>query len=61
MIKENQNFLNKINAATDIIILFLSMTFAYLIRFYIFKTRLHYFETIRAYNKAAYQLEFISQ
>lgn len=36
MIKENQNFLNKVNALTDIIILFLSMTLAYLIRFYIF-------------------------
>ena len=37
MIKENQNFLNRINAITDIIILFLSMTFAYLIRFYMFE------------------------
>ena len=36
MIKENQNFLNKINAFTDIIILFLSMILAYFIRFYIF-------------------------
>ncbi|WP_315072934.1 undecaprenyl-phosphate glucose phosphotransferase [uncultured Clostridium sp.] len=36
MIKENQNLLNKINAFSDIIILFISMTLAYLIRFYIF-------------------------
>ncbi|OPJ59544.1 undecaprenyl-phosphate glucose phosphotransferase [Clostridium chromiireducens] len=36
MIKENQSLLNKINAITDIVILFISMTFAYLIRFYIF-------------------------
>ena len=38
MIKENQNFLNKINALTDIIILFISMIFSYLIRFHIFST-----------------------
>ena len=38
MIKENQNLLNKINAFTDIIILFISMTLAYLIRFYVFST-----------------------
>lgn len=36
MIKENQNLLNKVNAISDIIILFISMTLAYLIRFYIF-------------------------
>lgn len=36
MIKENQNLLNKFNAFSDIIILFLSMIFAYVIRFHIF-------------------------
>lgn len=36
MIKENQNLLNKINGLTDILILFISMVLAYLIRFYIF-------------------------
>lgn len=35
MIKENQNFLNKFNALSDIMILFLSMILAYFIRFYI--------------------------
>ena len=39
MIKENQNLLNKMNAITDIIILFISMTFSYLMRFYIFAIR----------------------
>ncbi len=42
MIKENQNFLNRINAITDIIILFISMTLAYLIRFYIFSPDTYY-------------------
>lgn len=42
MIKENQSLLNKINAVTDIIILFISMTFAYLIRFYIFSPGTEY-------------------
>lgn len=36
MIKENQKLLNKVNAITDILILFISIIFAYLIRFYIF-------------------------
>lgn len=36
MIKENQNLLNKFNAISDILLLFISMTLAYLIRFYIF-------------------------
>ncbi|OVE67346.1 undecaprenyl-phosphate glucose phosphotransferase [Clostridium diolis] len=36
MIKENQNLLNKINAISDILFLFISMSLAYLIRFYIF-------------------------
>ena len=46
MIKENQSFLNKINAMTDIIILFLSMTFSYLIRFYIFSPDTEYIKLI---------------
>lgn len=46
MIKENQSFLNKINAITDIIILFISMTFAYLIRFYIFSPDTDYIRLI---------------
>ena len=33
MIKENQNLLNKINAFTDILILFVSMVISYFIRF----------------------------
>lgn len=46
MIRENQNFLNKINALTDIIILFISMTFAYLVRFYIFSPDTHFITLI---------------
>ena len=46
MIKENQNFLNKFNAISDIIILFISMTFAYLIRFYIFSPDTEYIKLI---------------
>ena len=46
MIKENQNLLNKFNAMTDIIILFISMTFAYLIRFYMFSTDTEYIKLI---------------
>ena len=36
MIKENQKLLNKINAVSDIILLFFSMALSYFIRFYIF-------------------------
>ena len=36
MIKENQKLLNKINAFSDIILLFFSMALSYFIRFYIF-------------------------
>lgn len=36
MIKENQNLLNKINSVSDIVILFISMTLAYIIRFMYF-------------------------
>lgn len=46
MIKENQNLLNKINAASDVAILFMSMTLAYLIRFYIFSTDMQYIKLI---------------
>src|SRR5471030_257602 len=46
MIRENQNFLNRINAITDIVILFLSMTLAYLIRFYIFSPDTYYIPLI---------------
>jgi Undecaprenyl-phosphate glucose phosphotransferase len=46
MIKENQNFLNKINAFSDIIILFISMTIAYFIRFYIFSVDTYYIKLI---------------
>lgn len=42
MIKENQNLLNKFNATSDIIILFLSMIFAYIIRFHIFSSDTDY-------------------
>ncbi|AWK50041.1 undecaprenyl-phosphate glucose phosphotransferase [Clostridium beijerinckii] len=52
MIKENQNFLNKINALTDILILFISMTLAYLIRFYIFSPDTGYI-TLNTYIKFA--------
>ena len=46
MIKENQNLLNKFNAISDIIILFISMTCAYLIRFHIFSPDTEYIRLI---------------
>lgn len=46
MIKENQNLLNKVNAISDIVILFISMTLAYLIRFYIFSPDTDYIRLI---------------
>jgi Undecaprenyl-phosphate glucose phosphotransferase len=46
MIKENQNLLNKTNAFTDIVILFISMTIAYLIRFYVFSSSDEYIRLI---------------
>lgn len=46
MIKENQNFLNKINTLTDIVILFISMTLSYLIRFYILSSDVEYVKLI---------------
>lgn len=42
MIKENQNLLNKVNAITDIVILFASITLAYFVRFYIFTPDTNY-------------------
>ncbi|MBY7026658.1 undecaprenyl-phosphate glucose phosphotransferase [Clostridium botulinum] len=42
MIKENQNLLNKINILSDVLILFISMSIAYLIRFYIFSPDTNY-------------------
>ncbi len=47
MIKENQNLLNKINAFSDILILFISMTLAYFIRFYIFSPDTNYIKLIK--------------
>lgn len=46
MIKENQNLLNKFNAFSDIIILFLSMILAYVIRFHIFTSDTDYIRLI---------------
>lgn len=46
MIKENQNLLNKINIFTDILIVFLSMIFAYLIRFHIFSSDTDYIKLV---------------
>ncbi|GAA0077160.1 undecaprenyl-phosphate glucose phosphotransferase [Clostridium sp. CTA-5] len=46
MIKENQNLLNKINAFSDIVILFISIILAYLIRFYIFSPDEYYIKLI---------------
>lgn len=46
MIKENQSLLNKINAISDIVILFLSMTLSYLIRFYVFSPDTSYIKLI---------------
>ena len=46
MIKENQTLLNKFNAISDIILLFISMTFAYLIRFHIFSPNTDYITLI---------------
>ncbi|NFS28584.1 undecaprenyl-phosphate glucose phosphotransferase [Clostridium botulinum] len=42
MIKENQNLLNRINVLSDVLILFISMSIAYLIRFYIFSPDTNY-------------------
>ncbi|OSA94005.1 UNVERIFIED_ORG: undecaprenyl-phosphate glucose phosphotransferase [Clostridium botulinum] len=47
MIKENQNLLNKINAFSDILILFISMILAYFIRFYIFSSDADYIKLIK--------------
>ncbi|WP_252235558.1 undecaprenyl-phosphate glucose phosphotransferase [Clostridium sp. ZS1] len=50
MIKENQNLLNKINAFSDILILFISMTLAYFIRFYIFSPDTNYIKLIKYFE-----------
>ncbi|WP_252247642.1 undecaprenyl-phosphate glucose phosphotransferase [Clostridium sp. ZS6] len=50
MIKENQNLLNKINAFSDILILFISMTLAYFIRFYIFSPETNYIKLIKYFQ-----------
>ncbi|MBZ9692889.1 MULTISPECIES: undecaprenyl-phosphate glucose phosphotransferase [unclassified Clostridium] len=50
MIKENQNLLNKINAFSDILILFISMTLAYFIRFYIFSPDTNYIKLIKYFQ-----------
>ncbi|WP_321993010.1 undecaprenyl-phosphate glucose phosphotransferase [Clostridium butyricum] len=42
MIRENQNLLNKVNALSDIIILFISITISYFIRFYVFDVKTDY-------------------
>lgn len=42
MIRENQNLLNKVNALSDIIILFISITMSYFIRFYVFDVKTDY-------------------
>lgn len=47
MIKENQTLLNKLNALSDILILFISMTLAYFIRFYIFSSDGEYIKLIK--------------
>ncbi|NFI51506.1 undecaprenyl-phosphate glucose phosphotransferase [Clostridium botulinum] len=47
MIKENQTLLNKLNALSDILILFISMTLAYFIRFYIFTSDTYYIKLIK--------------
>ncbi|WP_244834508.1 undecaprenyl-phosphate glucose phosphotransferase [Clostridium sp. BJN0001] len=51
MIKENQDFLNKLNAFTDIIFLFLSMAVAYFVRFYIFSSDAADFVKLNTYFK----------
>ncbi|MGN2337057.1 undecaprenyl-phosphate glucose phosphotransferase [Clostridium cagae] len=47
MIKENQNLLNKINAFSDILILFISMVLAYLIRFHVFSPDSEYIKLVK--------------
>lgn len=44
MIKENQNLLNKTNALTDIVIMFISITLSYFIRFFILNPGTDYIE-----------------
>lgn len=51
MIKENQDFLNKLNAFTDILFLFISMAIAYSLRFYVFKSDAVYYVKLSTYFK----------
>ena len=44
MIRENQHLLNKVNALTDIVILFISVTISYFIRFSVFNVKADYIE-----------------
>ncbi|NME83085.1 undecaprenyl-phosphate glucose phosphotransferase [Clostridium sp. SM-530-WT-3G] len=55
MIKENQKLLNRINAASDIILLFLSMALSYFIRFYIFSPNTVYIK-LNIYMKFSFFL-----
>ena len=50
MIKENQNLLNKINALTDVLLLFLSMIVSYFIRFTLFYHE-EFYITLHTYLK----------
>ena len=50
MIKENQNLLNKINALTDVLLLFLSMIISYFIRFKLFYHE-EFYITLHTYLK----------
>jgi len=44
MIRENQTLLNKINAISDILILFISISLAYFIRFFVLNPGTHYID-----------------
>lgn len=44
MIRENQSLLNRINALSDIFILFISITISYFIRFFVLNPGTHYIE-----------------
>ena len=44
MIRENQHLLNKVNALSDIVILFISVTISYFIRFSFFNVKTDYIE-----------------
>ena len=44
MIRENQSLLNRINALSDIFILFISITISYFISFFVLNPGTHYIE-----------------